>query len=157
MAKNSNLTMCSFCGKSRTLVDSLIAGPPGIYICNECVELCSSILVEEVRKLGSEIPVIQVREIETMLKINNKETAVIGGLMQDQINKDNRGIPFLSSIPLLGALFSYTEEEYVKSELVIFIRPVVMEHASLDGDLADYKKYLLEDIQRETSKKLSDQ
>jgi ATP-dependent Clp protease ATP-binding subunit ClpX len=41
---------CSFCGKSRNLVDSLIAGPPGIYICNECVELCSSILVEEVRK-----------------------------------------------------------------------------------------------------------
>lgn len=105
----------------------------------------------------SEIPVIQVREIETMLKINNKETAVIGGLMQDQINKENRGIPILSSIPLLGALFSYTEEEYVKSELVIFIRPVVMEHASLDGDLADYKKYLLEDLHQETSKKLSDQ
>jgi len=105
----------------------------------------------------SEIPVIQVREIETMLKINNQETAVIGGLMQDQINKENRGVPFLSSIPLLGALFSYTEEEYVKSELVIFIRPVVMDHASLDGDLADYKKYLLEDLQQETSKKLSDQ
>ncbi len=74
----------------------------------------------------SQIPVVQVREIETMLKINNRETAVIGGLMQDQINKENRGVPILSSIPLLGALFSYTEEEYVKSELVIFIRPVVM-------------------------------
>ncbi|MCK5396497.1 MAG: pilus (MSHA type) biogenesis protein MshL, partial [Gammaproteobacteria bacterium] len=86
----------------------------------------------------SQIPVIQVREIETMLKINDRETAVIGGLMQDQINKENRGIPILSSIPLLGALFSYTEEEFVKSELVIFIRPVVIEHASLDGDLADY-------------------
>ena len=105
----------------------------------------------------SQIPVIQVREIETMLKINDRETAVIGGLMQDQINKENRGIPILSSIPLLGALFSYTEEEFVKSELVIFIRPVVIEHASLDGDLADYKKYLLEDLQQETSKKLSDQ
>lgn len=105
----------------------------------------------------SQIPVIQVREIESMLKINNHETAVIGGLMQDQINKENRGVPFLSSIPLLGALFSYTEEEYVKSELVIFIRPVVMEQASLDGDLSDYKKYLLEDLQQETSKKLSDQ
>lgn len=105
----------------------------------------------------SQIPVIQVREIETMLKINNSETAVIGGLMQDQINKENRGVPFLSSIPLLGALFSYTDESYIKSELVIFIRPVVMEHASLDGDLADYKKYLLEDLQKETSKKLSDQ
>ena len=105
----------------------------------------------------SKIPVIQVREIETMLKVNNSETAVIGGLMQDQINKENRGIPILSSIPLLGALFSYTEEKYVKSELVIFIRPVVIESASLDGDLADYKKYLLEDLQQATSKKLSDQ
>lgn len=103
----------------------------------------------------SQIPVIQVREIETMLKINNRETAVIGGLMQDTIDKKNDGVPLLSSIPLLGALFSYTEEEYVKSELVIFIRPVVMEHASLDGDLADYKKYLLEDLQQETSKRLS--
>ncbi len=105
----------------------------------------------------SEIPVIQIREIETMLKINNGDTAVIGGLMQDQINKENRGIPILSSIPLFGALFSYTEEEYVKSELVIFIRPVVMEHASLDGDLAEYKQYLLEDLRQDTSEKLSDQ
>ena len=104
----------------------------------------------------SEIPVIQVREIETMLKVESSETAVIGGLMQDQINKENRGVPFLSSIPLLGALFSYTEEKYVKSELVIFIRPVVIEHASLDGDLASYKQYLLEDLQQDTSKKLTD-
>jgi general secretion pathway protein D len=90
-----------------------------------------------------------------MLKVDNRETAIIGGLMQDQINKENRGIPILSSIPLLGALFSYAEEKYVKSELVIFIRPVVIESASLDGDLADYKKYLLEDLQQETSNKLS--
>lgn len=105
----------------------------------------------------SQIPVIQVREIETMLKVDDSETAVIGGLMQDQINKENRGVPFLSSIPLLGALFSYTEEKYVKSELVIFIRPVVIENASLNGELASYKKYLLEDLQQETSKKFSDQ
>jgi len=105
----------------------------------------------------SAIPVIQVREIETMLKINDGETAVIGGLMQDQINKDERGVPFLSNIPLIGALFSYTEEEFVKSELVIFIRPVVIENASLEGDLADYKKYLLEDLQQKTSRKLSAQ
>ena len=50
-----------------------------------------------------------------------------------------------------------TEEEYFKSELVIFIRPVVMENASLDGDLSEYKKYLLEDLGQETSKHLSEQ
>ena len=105
----------------------------------------------------SQIPVIQVREIETMLKVDDSETAVIGGLMQDQVKKENRGVPILSGIPLLGALFSYTEEKYTKSELVIFIRPVVVENASLDGDLADYKQYLLEDIRQETSDKLAEQ
>ena len=105
----------------------------------------------------SQIPVLQVREIETMLKVDNGETAVIGGLMQDQINKENRGIPILSSIPLLGALFSYAEEKFMKTELVIFIRPAVIKHASLDGDLAEYKKYLLEDLRQETSDKLAEQ
>jgi general secretion pathway protein D len=104
----------------------------------------------------SQIPEIQVREIETMLKINDRDTAVIGGLMQDSIDKGSNGVPFLSSIPLLGSLFSYTEEEFVKSELVVFIRPVVIEHASLDGDLSEYKKYLLEDMQQKTSERLSD-
>lgn len=101
----------------------------------------------------SPIPVIQVREIETMLKVDDGETAVIGGLMQDQINNESRGIPVLSSLPGVGALFSFTEEKYIKSELVIFIRPVVIEDASLEGDLASYKKYLLQDLQQEISKK----
>ena len=43
---------CTFCGKSRHTVESLIAGPPGINICNECVELCNTILVEEQRRHG---------------------------------------------------------------------------------------------------------
>jgi len=40
---------CSFCGKSRHMVESLVAGPPGVYICNECIELCNTILLEERR------------------------------------------------------------------------------------------------------------
>ena len=46
MARPSNLTMCSFCGKSHSEVKKLIAGP-GVYICNECVDVCSTILVKE--------------------------------------------------------------------------------------------------------------
>jgi len=38
---------CSFCGKSREEVDHLIAGPRGVYICNECVALCNKILEED--------------------------------------------------------------------------------------------------------------
>jgi len=46
MARSSNLTMCSFCGKGHSEVKKLIAGP-GVYICNECIEVCSSILEKE--------------------------------------------------------------------------------------------------------------
>ena len=46
MARASNLTMCSFCGKSHSEVKKLIAGP-GVYICNECVDVCGNILIKE--------------------------------------------------------------------------------------------------------------
>jgi general secretion pathway protein D len=103
----------------------------------------------------SEIPVIQVREIESVLKIENGDTAVIGGLMQDQIDKSTTGVPLLSSIPLVGGLFRYQEDNYVKSELVIFIRPVVTEDASLTGDLKEYRKYLLEELHSENKKQFA--
>lgn len=46
MARANNLTMCSFCGKSHSEVKKLIAGP-GVYICNECIDVCSTILRKE--------------------------------------------------------------------------------------------------------------
>jgi len=49
-SRKSYSERCTFCGKSRHMVDSLVAGPPDIYICNECIELCNTILVEENRK-----------------------------------------------------------------------------------------------------------
>ena len=44
--KNNQTPRCSFCGKSSDLVERLVAGP-GVYICNECIELCNNILDEE--------------------------------------------------------------------------------------------------------------
>jgi len=99
----------------------------------------------------SEVPVIQVREIESVLQINSGDTAIIGGLMQDSKNDVNKGIPFLSSIPLIGGLFSYEDDQREKSELIIFIKPVVVKHASLTGDLSEYKKFL-PSLEKETRK-----
>jgi len=90
----------------------------------------------------SSVPVIQVREIESILTINDGDTAVIGGLMQDTVNDKSSGVPFLSDIPLLGNLFKYENDQREKSELIIFIRPMVIKHASLTGDLSEFKQYL---------------
>jgi MSHA type pilus biogenesis protein MshL len=88
------------------------------------------------------IPEIQVREIESILKINNGDIAVIGGLMEDVIDQKKKGVPVLSHLPLVGDLFSYRDDNYSKTELVIFLRPVVVKQASLAGDLQDYQVYL---------------
>jgi len=52
MARASNLTMCSFCGKGHSEVKKLIAGP-GVYICNECIDVCSGILEKELGTASS--------------------------------------------------------------------------------------------------------
>ena len=88
------------------------------------------------------IPEIQVREIESVLRINNGEIAIIGGLMEDVIDKNTQGVPLLSKLPLIGDLFSYRKNKYTKTELVIFLRPIVIKNASLSGDLREYKRYL---------------
>lgn len=54
MARSSNLTMCSFCGKSHSEVKKLIAGP-AVYICNECIEVCSSIMEKELSQAKSSL------------------------------------------------------------------------------------------------------
>ncbi len=93
----------------------------------------------------SEIPVIQVREVESILKIESGNTAIMGGLMQDEINKTTRGVPFLSRLPFLGPLFRYDADKNEKTELVIFIRPLVIKNASINGDLKTFQQYLPSD------------
>ena len=90
----------------------------------------------------NQVPEIQSREIESIIKIESGQIAVLGGLMQDSINNLSDGIPGLSSIPYIGNLFKYRNDTSSKSELVIFIRPIVIKEASVDGDFSEYRNNL---------------
>ena len=79
------------------------------------------------------VPEIERREMESVLRIADGEIAVLGGLMQDAIDYRDDGVPGLSSLPLLGGLFSYKNETNTKTELVIFLRPLILKNASPDG------------------------
>jgi general secretion pathway protein D len=92
--------------------------------------------------VASEIPVIQAREMESIMRVNSGQVAVMGGLMQDSVDNAKDGVPGLSSLPLVGNLFSYRNENSTKTELVIFMRPVVIKDASVNGDYKEYR-YLL--------------
>ncbi|MBF0624391.1 MAG: pilus (MSHA type) biogenesis protein MshL [Magnetococcales bacterium] len=74
------------------------------------------------------IPEIRVREMESMLRVHSGQVAVMGGLMQDKQDKASSGIPVLQNLPFLGKLFKYEDDQVTKTELVIFLRPIVMTH-----------------------------
>ncbi len=80
------------------------------------------------------IPEIQTREMETLIRVNSGDIAVMGGLMQDSVDNQNATVPGLASLPLIGYLFQNRNNRSSKTELVIFVRPIVIKEASLDGD-----------------------
>jgi len=88
------------------------------------------------------IPEIQVREMESLLQVRDGQTVVLGGLMQNKVDKNTKGIPFLSSLPLLGNLFSYRNDNFSKTELVIFLRPLVIRNPDINTDLREFRKFL---------------
>jgi ATP-dependent Clp protease ATP-binding subunit ClpX len=72
MAKNSGEIRCSFCNKTQDQVKKLIAGPAGVYICDECVDICADIIEEEfedepVAAKGQEINLLKPVEIRNFL------------------------------------------------------------------------------------------
>lgn len=88
------------------------------------------------------IPVVQSRELESVLRVQSGEIAVLGGLMQDASNDGEDAVPGLSRIPLLGEAFKQKQQARSKTELVVFLRPVVVGDASLNGDYKAFKPLL---------------
>jgi len=66
------------------------------------------------------------RQAVTELRIKDGQTVCLGGFIGNSINITERKVPFLGDIPLLGELFKYKETSRVKTELVIFITPHVL-------------------------------
>ena len=66
------------------------------------------------------------RSIETKVAIDDGDTIVLGGLIEDTQNQTEQSVPLLGKIPLLGALFRYRSTTTRKTNLMIFLRPVVV-------------------------------
>lgn len=73
------------------------------------------------------IPQIQTREMESILRVRNGDIAVLGGLMQDSRSGDTTQLPLAGDIPTLGELFKSRNDTTAKSELVIFLRPIILD------------------------------
>jgi general secretion pathway protein D len=106
------------------------------YPCGTGVSNCN------ITAIVNKVPEIRTREMESIIRINSGQIAVLGGLMQDEINNVSDGIPLLDEIPVAGNLFKNRNDNKTKTELVIFLRPVVIKDASLEGDYSGFRNNL---------------
>ena len=92
--------------------------------------------------ITNRIPEIQTREFESIMKVRDGETAVLGGLMQDEQAGATDQIPGIGNLPIAGELFKLRSNQSNKSELVIFLRPTILRDASINGDASFIRSQL---------------
>lgn len=78
---------------------------------------------DEVSSLGT---ITTVREIETVVIAGDRQTIVLGGLIEDNITEVKQKVPFLGDIPFIGALFRSSSFSVDKKNLLVFIRPTII-------------------------------
>lgn len=88
------------------------------------------------------VPQIRTREIESILRVTSGETAILGGLMEDRIDYKTGRVPLIGALPLLGEIFTNRDNAVQKTELVIFLRPVVVREPNLVANTPHLREQL---------------
>jgi general secretion pathway protein D len=95
-------------------------------------------------QVNNDIPVIEVRELDSILKVKSGGVMVIGGLMEERVINNDNGLPGLSGLPLLGNAFKNVDKTTEVTELVIFIRATIVGRNgnTFDADRNIYDKFI---------------
>lgn len=90
------------------------------------------------------------RTLTNTVSVEDGQVLVLGGLIDDNLNDTQRGVPFLSDIPLIGSLFRFRSVSKSKRNLMVFIKPAIL-RKQVEGDYYSRLKYdSLRDLQRAT-------
>ena len=106
---------------------------PNPSLCNNDRTLC----------VPNPVPQVQVREMESVLQVGSGQTVVLGGLMQDDVQRSRDQLPGADQAGVAGELIRFRDERAVKTELVVFLRPTVIANPTLDSDeLKFFQRFL---------------
>jgi len=93
--------------------------------------------------ISNPVPQIQVREMESVLQVGSGQTVVLGGLMQDDVRRSRQQIPGADELGAAGELLRFRGEAAGKTELMIFLRPIIVVNPSLESDeLRFFQRFL---------------
>lgn len=105
-------------------------------------------IVQEVSSISQQLlaaadVITNERKIETKVMAQDGDVVVLGGLVKDDVQDSQQGVPFLQDIPLLGRLFRNDVVSVTKSNLLVFIRPtIVRDDEALRGATAEKYRYI---------------
>lgn len=88
---------------------------------------------------GSADLITNKRSLKTMILADNEETIVLGGLIRDDMREVESKVPLLGDIPLLGWLFKSKSVTQVKSNLMVFLRPTIVNNSGVSRDITTEK------------------
>jgi MSHA biogenesis protein MshL len=108
------------------------------------VQFVTASAVPPIEGVVSNIPELNVQEIDTVIQVRSGQPVVMGGLLQDRVSGTQEGVPVLSEIPYAGAFFRDQADIITKTELVIFLKATILDNPSdsihaTDKDL--YRKF----------------
>jgi len=96
-------------------------------------------IYQEVSNVASQVPnqgpILNKRDIETNVIVDDGQTLVLGGLIENNYTDSTSGIPWLSQIPVLGALFRYDNSSRTKTNLLVFLRPYILRDKGQDQEI----------------------
>lgn len=79
--------------------------------------------------ISSQIPVVNVQEVDSVVKMGSGQMIVMGGLLQDSSRSSSDSVPVLGEVPVVGNLFRNQGDKVTKSELVIFLKATILNDA----------------------------
>lgn len=82
-------------------------------------------------------PIILNRNINTTLTLNDGQTALLGGLISENVSQSDQGVPFLKDIPIIGHLFKSSTASNSRTELMVLITPYIIESPAEAAEIRD--------------------
>jgi MSHA biogenesis protein MshL len=95
-------------------------------------------------RFGDTVPILSVREADTLVRVHENETVVIAGLMDERLTNDRSKVPLIGDLPGIGGLFRRDGRSKRKTDLVILLTPTIMTPARVPESAAQEQNRVLE-------------